>query len=465
MSALNKIINKFFEKDKPVFYRKFQEEDLIQLPSIYPYKSGKSSVRYRSRLTIGQERETGRKITKNFYGPDYESVEQQVRDYIRNEIDGRTLRDAEKRMVNYKIEQWLRTEKLGRVRPRTYDRLDCTYRNQIKPYLEGIELQDLTKDDCQRVLRCLVEKGYAASTVRQTGIMLREFLNLQAAEDPGFRNPMATLKNYSDEYIEEWQATLRQVREEVRKKAAAGKRLTVAEQALLDSPLRMRSSPVKNFTQEEIDRIKDVVRNGYVRTWTTVDGRPVEAEPRPLKQAAVFLFLMNTGLRDGEARALRYTDVDFEAGKLTVSRNRTYMMVRDTDGNAIGGGRYVEGRPKTKASRRVLFLSKAAMGYLEELRAQEKPGYDGYIINSEGKPMGEGAFRNRFQRLLKSAGVEPRGLHALRHTFASRYYEYCGGNRKLVGDYLGHSSRNVTEAIYVSLSDEFQRRAIEDFEI
>ena len=126
---------------------------------------------------------------------------------------------------------------------------------------------------------------------------------------------------------------------------------------------------------------------------------------------------------------------------------------------------YVEGKPKTKSSARVLDLSLVALEMLKHLKAQEPEGYDGYIANADGKPMNDANFRRRFNSLLSQANVQHCGLHALRHTFASYYYEYTNGNRKLVADYLGHSISNLTERVYVTTSDRFMEQSIRDFVI
>ena len=126
---------------------------------------------------------------------------------------------------------------------------------------------------------------------------------------------------------------------------------------------------------------------------------------------------------------------------------------------------YVEGKPKTKSSARVLYLSLAALEYLKRLKAQEPEGYDGYIANSDGKPLNDATFRRRFNSLLSQANVQHCGLHAIRHTFASYYYEYTNGNRKLVADYLGHSISNLTERVYVTTSSRLMEQSIRDFMI
>ena len=296
MSTMNQIVNKFFDKSIPVLYRQFQPEDLENLPAITPIQWRNASSKFRCRLLIGRDRVEKKPVIKAFYGPTEEAVRQRVVDYIRSELEGKTLFHAEQRQVTFQMEQWLRTEKMGRVRPRTYDQLEGTYRNQIKPYVEGIELRELRRSDCQRILRCNLEKGYAAATIRKAAILLKEFLKAKADDDPDFRNPMNGVKLYKDEYVEEWQAKLRETREELREKQAAGKRLSEAEQALADSKLRLESNrEIKVLSREELEQIKIVAREGFIRSWTSSKGKQVEEAPRPLLQPEFFLFMVGYG--------------------------------------------------------------------------------------------------------------------------------------------------------------------------
>jgi integrase len=65
--------------------------------------------------------------------------------------------------------------------------------------------------------------------------------------------------------------------------------------------------------------------------------------------------------------------------------------------------------------------------------------------------------RKRFYRILEAAGIEQKGLHALRHTFATNLVngirQEDGSIRSLspkqVADLLGHSTSQITEMYYV----------------
>ena len=66
-------------------------------------------------------------------------------------------------------------------------------------------------------------------------------------------------------------------------------------------------------------------------------------------------------------------------------------------------------------------------------------------------------FRKRYYRILAAAGIEKKGLHSLRHTFASSLVngikQADGSIKSLtprqVADLLGHSTSQITELYYV----------------
>ena len=66
-------------------------------------------------------------------------------------------------------------------------------------------------------------------------------------------------------------------------------------------------------------------------------------------------------------------------------------------------------------------------------------------------------FRKRYYRILEAAGIAKKGLHSLRHTFASNLVKgikQADGTIKSltprqVADLLGHSTSQITELYYV----------------
>ena len=80
-------------------------------------------------------------------------------------------------------------------------------------------------------------------------------------------------------------------------------------------------------------------------------------------------------------------------------------------------------------------------------------------------------FRRRFHRLLDGAGIESKGLHALRHTFATNLVNGVrqpdGTVKALtvrqVADLLGHSTTQVTEMYYVKKDNKMLNGVTEGF--
>ena len=159
------------------------------------------------------------------------------------------------------------------------------------------------------------------------------------------------------------------------------------------------------------------------------------------------LVSLYTGVRLGELLALRWQDVDFEKG--FVSINKTLSDVGE------------ETPPKSRSSTRVIPLHDRLLSLLRDKKQTAKSDY--LIETNEGQTSVR-LYQGKFERLLKKLGIKHRGFHTLRHTFATRLIE-SDVDVKTVSTLLGHSDFNITLAYYVHISSEMQRRAIEKLKI
>jgi integrase len=147
------------------------------------------------------------------------------------------------------------------------------------------------------------------------------------------------------------------------------------------------------------------------------------------------------GIRTEEARALRWSEVDLEAGTVAV-----YRSVRRT------------GETKTEKSRRVFQIPEIAVAALRELvltqaAARAKAGAawkenNLVFCTSLGGPMYATDVRMEFKRITEKAGLgrdwTPREL---RHTFVSLLSD-SGVPIEQIADAVGHSSTRTTEVVY-----------------
>ena len=153
-------------------------------------------------------------------------------------------------------------------------------------------------------------------------------------------------------------------------------------------------------------------------------GHAREGEVMWLKD--LVLFAVNTGCRLGEIISLRWQDVDFDSGFITV-RNRDGFQTKSGHERAIP-------------------LSSQAMEVLQRLGARRADQLDGYVFTSQsGGQLNAGYASKRFKHYVRKAKLpEYIRFHSLRHTCAS-WLVQNGTPIAVVQAVLGHGSSVMTE--------------------
>ena len=161
---------------------------------------------------------------------------------------------------------------------------------------------------------------------------------------------------------------------------------------------------------------------------------------------------MFTGLRIGELCAVKWSDLDFENGILTI--NKTAQRLPDSLSNKKTSVNI--STPKTAKSIRAIPIPNFL---LERLKQHEK-GDECYILSSTEKLIEPRSLTYKFKRILSEAGVPPVKFHSLRHAFATN----CIQNHfdiKTLSEILGHSTPNITLKIYLHSSLEQKRKCMD----
>jgi integrase len=218
------------------------------------------------------------------------------------------------------------------------------------------------------------------------------------------------------------------------------------------------------LTDEEIQRIKDTIANGYRKPFCSRSGNEVLSGLYFPKQGSFFLFMLNSGIRAGEAVALKYSDFDFENRTVRIHETAVNTKIRNADGTATGQRNRTFTSPKTERSDALLHLNPEAIQIILTMKAQEPRGYDGYVVHSDYKPLAEKSLYQRFAKLLSGAGVQPCGLHSLRHTCGTKLYE-ATQDLKFVAQQLRHTDPGFTARTYVHQSDKRTREILATFKI
>ena len=344
-----------------------------------------------------------------------------------------------KEILETDIKNWLKIRYWKETSGRTYDRAEQAVDYILLPEIRKLRhsrVVDITVEDCNTILKNIkIEKGQNA--YKKASVLLKAYFEYKVETDVIEKNPVR----------------LQKVRTTKDRVASNTKR--------------------KYLTDDEIVRMKNIIENGYTYHAKSRTGNVYSQEGK-IPQGKFFIFMLNTGIRTGEACALKYSDIDFENNLMTINSNITMVKKRDEDGNAIGGYERVSNVPKTAESNATIRINQKAIDILKEMLKDEPEGYNSYIVHdlrpeSENHIPQEGlnpnALYKRWKTLCKYAEIEPIGLHSLRHTCASYLFEKTNGNALLVSKTLRHSSVSFTEDVYIDIIQKYENRIFEDFEI
>jgi len=166
------------------------------------------------------------------------------------------------------------------------------------------------------------------------------------------------------------------------------------------------------------------------------------------------LLLARTGMRFGEALAIKWGDIDFNKRFIHVQRGFSRGKIET---------------PKSGKSRRV-DMSKQLSKVLFDLKHHRKietvkkgwkkmPGW--VFVSLVGTPLDVNHWRRRvFYKALEKASLRRVRIHDLRHTFASLLIQ-AGESIVYIRDQLGHHSIKVTVDIYGHLAPGGNKDAVD----
>ncbi|WP_375504497.1 tyrosine-type recombinase/integrase, partial [uncultured Jatrophihabitans sp.] len=264
---------------------------------------------------------------------------------------------------------WLDTIAAVRVRPRTLETYRCIVRRHITPTLGQLPLDALQPEHLERLYAALLERGLAASTVLRVHRVLARALKV----------------------------------------AHQRQRVPRDITRLVDPPAQRRSTIAQPLTLD--------------------DARRVLAAASTQRNAARWSVALALGLRQSEALALQWDDIDLRAGTLSVRRTA----------HRVTGVGLVYEEPKTDRSRRTIALPAQLTAALRAHREAQRdehatngnmtgqstadgdgPQGDALVFTRpDGQPIDKSADYKQWRRLLADAGVGHVRLHDARHTAAT----------------------------------------------
>jgi integrase len=171
--------------------------------------------------------------------------------------------------------------------------------------------------------------------------------------------------------------------------------------------------------------------------------------------------LAYTGMRRSEALALRWSDINFTTGRVSLRRAVDVTLPNTTKVTKTGSARVIDIDAETL---RVLKTHKTDRGAMSLDLARA----DAYIFGDDnGAVRVPDAVTSRWTRRLdwacaKIDGLPRVTLKGLRHTHATLLLE-LGEHPKVVQERLGHSTITTTMNIYSHVTPTMQKNAIDRF--
>lgn len=186
----------------------------------------------------------------------------------------------------------------------------------------------------------------------------------------------------------------------------------------------------------------------------------VALQDAPVQYSVITQLALFTGARRGEICGLRWSDIDFEAGTISINRTLLYMQGRGSVFNP----------PKTRKSKRVVKVGRDCLALLSEYRQHQKA--ERFKVGSEwvkrieiengktvpndllftkwnGGPLDPNKITTWFPKFLVEHDLPPVHFHSLRHTNASLLISAHTPITTVSGR-LGHAQTSTTLNIYAS---------------
>lgn len=175
----------------------------------------------------------------------------------------------------------------------------------------------------------------------------------------------------------------------------------------------------------------------------------------------LFVFLLQTGMRVGEAGALRWSDIDYESGCIHISRTLT----KDSANKVIIGE-----DTKTTAGLRDIPLNDNIISTLKQWKEKYKilfgnmaymDGTQGLVfVSTKHKLIKPFALAIIIGKISKKAGIKSIGVHSLRDTFASMSVQN-GMPPETLKKIMGHESYKMTMDLYYHEDPEKTKQAMQ----
>jgi len=357
-------------------------------------KNGKKYNYWEARFTVGYDPGTGRQIQRSITGKTQREVSDKLKK-ITTKIDAGTYTAPSKMTVGQWLDIWIK-EYTSKIKPRTVESYTIICNNHLKPGLGATRLDKLDAHTVQTFYNGLSEKkGLSPKTVKNVHGVLHKALQ-------------QAVKN---KYIS----------------------FNPAE----DPDLPSAEKPeIKPLDDEQIKAFLKAVK-GH-------------------KYEYLFVTVLFTGMREGEALGLRWSAVNFTKGTITINNQlqkivgqKEYQLIKPKNGK----GRCITPPPFVMAT-----LRKVKHQQLENrLRYGECWEDSGFVFTNElGQHLTPKPIYDSYKKVVAEIGRPDARFHDLRHSYAVASIR-AGDDLKTVQENLGHATASFTLNVYAHVTDQMKQ--------
>jgi integrase len=313
------------------------------------------------------------------------------------------------------------------VKPTTLDNYRTSAEVHVIPRLGGVALTELTAEQVDALYRELEQRGKRAGPCRTAGVTCKAQRCRPDKHD-----------GLSPKSVRHVHTMLRKALQDAVDRGHVGR--NVADLA---------HPPTQRATTSHSAREK---------AWTTEQLRTFLAATADDRLAPLWQLMATTGLRRGETIGLRWSDIDLERHRLTVTRTIT----------EVRGRLIVQEDGKTNAAQRSLALDRRTVESLQRwLLSQQldRPGWSSDRVDNplvftdeHGKGLRPKRVSSAFSATTDRIGLPRIGVHGLRHSYATAALR-AGVSPEVVSKRLGHSSVVITLSLYAHVFEQDDRAA------
>lgn len=301
-----------------------------------------------------------------------------------SDMKGASIMDNTITLHTY-ISLWLDLFKKNEVKPGTYDRLVGSNESLGRYQLGQTKVCEVSALDIQFYINQIAKDGYSFSTIKKQLELLRASLRKAVKLKLIPDNPAMDI-------------------------------------GLPNKDIVKKAKKIKAYDSKEQKRIQDYIE--------------LHSDNNAVLCVA---FMIETGLRAGEALALRWSDVDTDKHRCHVCATVVNLH--------IPSKAYVQDTPKTDSSIRTIPLNIRATAILNMLKRRADSEF---VFGAQNKRLEYPTLIREIKKMCNQAHIPYRGAHVFRHTFATNCY-YKGIDVKILSKLLGHSDVKVTYNTYIDL--------------